>query len=590
MKKKTLFNRIFTSIAAIVLLSLVALTAYASHVFHQFYLRQTEDDLKARAHLAAEIFHDRLSAGNTDSIDFDCKKLGARDPMRITVILNTGEVIGDSEQNPDQMDDHGNRPEVLEALREETGSAIRFSDTLQRDMMYVAIAVRGEGQPVGLVRTSVSLSFIDQVLAGLYHKIVIVGLLAALLAGAVSVAVSRHISCPLQELREGAERFARGNLERKLPLSSFQEISELAGSMNDMAAQLNERIRTEVEQRNQLEAVLSSMVEGVLAVDRDDRIISLNEAAGRLLSIDPEKARGQRLREAVRNPDLQRIIGDTLAGNQPVEDEIEIQQERPVLLRAHGTTLRDAEGRSAGALVVLHDLTRLRRLENVRTDFVANVSHELKTPLTSMKGFAETLLAEGDENPEERKRFLKIIASHTDRLHAIVEDLLSLSQLEEDSAKGEISLQEHNLADILENAVNSRDRIAAAKNISVHLTCADDLKVRANPNLLEQAVVNLLDNAVKYSEVGKSIRIEAEAEGGEVVIRVRDEAGGIEAEHLPRLFERFYRVDKARSRELGGTGLGLSIVKHIAIAHHGRVAVESKLGKGSVFTIHLPAS
>jgi two-component system phosphate regulon sensor histidine kinase PhoR len=330
------------------------------------------------------------------------------------------------------------------------------------------------------------------------------------------------------------------------------------------------------------------MVEGVLAVDREERLISINQAAASLLGIRSTEASGRSIQEVVRNVELQQFIAKTLSETGRVEGEITLRENGERFLQAHGTILRDGSGREIGALVVLNDITRLRRLEGVRREFVANVSHELRTPITSIKGFVETLLDGAMWRPPDAERFLGIVAKQADRLNAIVTDLLTLSRVEQDTEKLSIPLEEHSIREVLKEAVQVCELKGVAKDVTIALTCDEKISARINPPLLEQAVVNLVDNAVKYSDSGKTVRVEGTESGSEVIISVIDEGCGIAKEHLPRLFERFYRVDRARSRELGGTGLGLAIVKHIAKAHGGHVAVESALGKGSTFTIHLP--
>jgi len=314
----------------------------------------------------------------------------------------------------------------------------------------------------------------------------------------------------------------------------------------------------------------------------------MNQAAGQLLEIDPSSVHGRAIQEVVRNIDLLRFVARTLASMWPVEGDIILHNEGERFLQAHGTILRDTQGRGMGALIVLNDVTRLRRLENVRREFVANVVHEIRTPVTSIKGFSETLLDGALEDPKNAKQFLGVIARQTDRLNAIIEDILSLSRIEQEAENAEIVLREERLVDMLQVAIQLCETKAAAENVGINLVCEEDILARINPPLLEQAVVNLIDNAIKYSGQGSVIHIEAARKEAEIIISVRDEGCGIPEEHLPRLFERFYRVDKARSRKLGGTGLGLAIVKHIIQAHGGRVTVDSTLGKGSTFQLHLP--
>jgi two-component system phosphate regulon sensor histidine kinase PhoR len=331
------------------------------------------------------------------------------------------------------------------------------------------------------------------------------------------------------------------------------------------------------------------MVEGVLAVDTEGHVLDLNPAASRLLGLGGSDSRGRTIEEVVRNARLQAFVSRALAAPTTIEDEVVLERpEGDHYLQAHGTALRDGEGQEMGALVVLNDVTRIRQLENVRRDFVANVSHELKTPITSVKGFVETLLDGALDNREEAERFLRIVAKHADRLGVIIEDLLTLSRLEQDARAGRVDLAEASVEGALRAAVEMCEVRATERNVTVTVTCDPQLRADLNLPLFEQAIANLIDNAIKYSPTGGTVEVSAEEAKGELVVCVRDWGCGIAAEHLPRLFERFYRVDKARSRALGGTGLGLAIVKHIVQAHGGTVSVESTPGKGSTFTIRLP--
>ena len=334
------------------------------------------------------------------------------------------------------------------------------------------------------------------------------------------------------------------------------------------------------------------MVESVIAIDLEERVISINKAAARLLEIDRRTAEGKYVQAVVRNVELQKQISKVLTAGESVEEEIVLQdQEGEKLLQTRIVTLFDGKSRSVGALVVMNDVTKLRRLETIRRDFVANVSHELRTPITSIRGYVETLLDGALDNREDSIKFLQIVLRQSDRLNAIIDDLLALSRIEQESRAGEIVLQDGPLCVVLESAVQTCQVEADKAGVQVILDCPENLLVFMNDTLLEQAVVNLLVNAIKYSRQGDTVDLRADmvggSEAGKVAISVRDTGCGIAGEHLPRLFERFYRSDRARSRAVGGTGLGLAIVKHIIQAHGGRIDVQSQEGVGSEFRITL---
>jgi two-component system phosphate regulon sensor histidine kinase PhoR len=456
-------------------------------------------------------------------------------------------------------------------------------------MLYVAVPVYHDGAVVGVVRTAMPLLRMEEALSGVEHRLLWGGVAILLLAAILSFAVSRRISRPLEQIKQGAERFAAGDFSYRLHSLGSVEVGALAETMNQMAAQLEERLQSISKERNQREAVLSSMVEGVLAVDIDGHIISLNKAAAQFFNVfQPETAAGRSIEEVFRNVKLQRFVAEVLEGQETRECELVIQNHQAYCLQARGTNLLGVQNRRIGAVVVFNDVSRLRRLENLRRDFVANVSHELKTPITSIKGFVETLLDGAIKDPVEAERFLRIVAKNADRLNAIIEDLLMLSRLEQGGKEG-MEMQKAGLCGLMNSAVEVCAQRAAEKNITICVECPEDLTAIVNPPLIEQALINLIGNAVKYSADGKNIVVSACTERDGIVLSVKDYGYGIEKEHLERLFERFYRVDKGRSRQEGGTGLGLSIVKHIAQAHGGTVSVQSRFGEGSVFSIFLPA-
>ncbi|MGQ9688710.1 MAG: ATP-binding protein [Desulfobaccales bacterium] len=587
MRFNSFFSQIYLALLLIALLSALALTWVISRSWQQFYLTELAADLESRARLLAVPVGESLARGEPEKLETLCRDVGRDTGTRFTVVLKNGKVVADSLRDARTMENHGDRPEIQAALENKVGSDRRISPTQGYRTMYVAVPVTVQGQIVAVARAALPLEHIRQTLTMVYVRVGLGSLVIILLAAGLSLFLSRRLTRPLDEFRRGAERFARGDLSLKLPRPALRELVSLGETMNHMASQLDERIGTILRQRQEQEAVLASMVEGVIAVDSRSRVISLNRAAADLLGVDPTLATQRPIAEVVENPDLNWFITRSLAAAKPVEGEIILKGDKTRYLQAHGTTLKDTRGKALGVLIVIHDITRLRQLENARRDFVANVSHELKTPITSIKGFVETLLEGALSDPGHAEEFLRIIGRQADRLGAIIDDLLSLSRIEEEAEQGKIHLEGRKLKAILKAAVQACQSRSEAKQIEVELQCPEELRARVNAPLLEQAIINLIDNAVKYSHPGSRVTVAAKMENGQVVVRVTDQGVGIAAEHLPRLFERFYRVDPSRSRTMGGTGLGLAIVKHIAQAHGGKVTVTSSPGQGSVFTIYL---
>jgi two-component system phosphate regulon sensor histidine kinase PhoR len=584
-RPRSFFGQIYLALLLIALLSVVAITWITSRSWRHFYLEELAGDLEARARLASVLVGEKLNQGETAGLDAYCKNLSRLADTRLTVVLKSGRVVGDSLRDIGTMADLSNRPEIQAALAGKVGQDQR--QTAGHDMMYLAVPVMEQGSPVAVVRAALPLGHIRQALSAVYFKVGLGSLGIILLGAGLSLVLSRRLTRPLEEFRRGAERFARGDLSLKLPRPDLVELVSLGETMNHMASQLDERIGTIIRQRQEQEAVLASMVEGVIAVDSRSRVISLNRAAANLLGMDPAFVIQRSINEVVENADLQWFITRSLAASETIEGEINLHGDKPRFLQAHGTTLKDPLGKAFGVLIVVHDVTRLRQLENARRDFVANVSHELKTPITSIKGFVETLLEGAMLDPEHAGEFLRIIGRQADRLGAIIEDLLSLSRIEQEAEQGKVHLVGRKIKTILKAAIQACNTRSEGKKINVSLNCSEDLRARVNGPLLEQALINLIDNAVKYSDPGSLITVEAGQADCQVVIKVRDQGVGIAKEHLPRLFERFYRVDPSRSRKVGGTGLGLAIVKHIAQAHGGKVGVESNPGLGSTFTVFL---
>ncbi len=587
MKARRLVWQLYPTYILLSLFVLFGLGWYISTALRNFHYEQTTADLKARAQLVREQFQGTFDSSERSSIAEQIKCLGQSSGTRITIILKNGVVIADSDEDITKMENHSHRPEIVAALAGDYGQSIRFSRTLGQTLMYVAIPFSSESQVLGTVRTAISISDIDDTLGTIHQRLLLAGFIIVLLAVPVSWWLSRRISRPLEVMTSAAQRFSQGELEKPLSVTGSLETRRLANAMNHMASDLADLIHREVEQRGEIEAILGCMVEGIIAVDNDERVIRMNSATARLFGISVNFQTGRPIHELIRNSELQRFIRRSLNLQEPLEEELTLLDTEKRYLHAQSAPLTGKLNERIGVLIVLHDLTRLRQLESVRRDFVANVSHELKTPITAIRGAVETLLDEDDIDATSQ-RFLDIIFKQSERLNALVEDLLDLSRIEQGVTEGGWELQQGPVKPILESARNACESMISQQNITLQINCPEGIKAKVNQSLLEQAIINLLSNAVKYSPVGSNVIMEATEDVDQVLIHVKDAGPGIAEEHLPRLFERFYRIDLARSRALGGTGLGLAIVKHIALAHQGNVFVDSTVGKGSTFTIALP--
>lgn len=600
MKLKKLVWHIFPANLLVTVGSLLAVLLYSSFALEQFYTNGITTALEERAYLVEEQVSGLVLSDKRDELNALCRRIGRKASTRITVIAPSGIVIADSDENPDLLRDHSNRPEIKNAMAGKLGSQLRFSSSLGVKMLYVAIPLFADGQndTFHVLRMAMPTSAVDQTLQSLRLKVAVSGIIVALLAMLAAIVVSRRISKPLEKMTKRAEQFAREDFSTSLAISSKSslEVGMLAAAMNSMAQKLQERFSTIVRQRNELQTILTRMVDAILVIDNDKCVTTINTAAARLLEIPIEKAMGRSTQEIMRNIDIERLVDITLAGTEAVSEEIILNRGgEKLFLQYSGVRLQDDNQHPFGAVVALNNVTHLRRLENIRREFVANVSHELMTPLTSIKGYSETILDGVLDDKEQTEKFLKIIIRQADRLQAIVNDLLDLSRIEKEVEYSEIQPVPTKVKMVLDESIQVCHLKAAEKDMTIEIDCPDDLIAPMDAQLMEQAIVNLLVNAIKYSEPSRRIEIKAglravENDAEMVAITVQDFGAGIGKEHLHRLFERFYRSDKDRSQKLGGTGLGLAIVKHIVQAHHGRVDVESEIGKGTIFTVLIPLS
>lgn len=592
MREPKLIWQLFLINILILVGAMLAVVWYGTHSLKIFYVEQMITNLETQSYLIKPQVELLLVKENFHTLKDFCYQARERVSTRITVIDLEGKVLCDSDRVPANMENHADRPEIMEAYKGKVGVSQRYSRTTRQNMLYVAIPVIKDRRTLGVLRTSIPLTAINNKLRQLFARMALGIFGVTILAAAITLIVSRKITHPLEHMKRQSLRYAAGDFSQKISVTGSEEIVSLAQAMNKMAGQLDERMRAVLGKRNELETVLAGMVEGVIAVDPDDRILYMNKSAMDQLDIERKSIQGSSFLEIVRNIDLLRFIQLTTSKDEPSEKTIVLNQDKSdeKILQVHGAQLFDAKKKRLGALIVINDVTKLLRLENLRRDFVANVSHELKTPITSIKGYVETLLDESGELPQHVQDFLTIISKQTNRLQAIVEDLLSLAKIEEKSDKEEIVLERGSTKNILQNAIEACSVKAAERNIQLTLEAGDHIYAPINGPLLEQAVINLLDNAIKYSKPSGTVLINAIEHDNDIQISIKDNGIGIEQQYLERLFERFYVVDKSRSRESGGTGLGLAIVKHIIHAHEGRITVESELNKGSAFTIHLPKS
>ncbi|NDC63401.1 MAG: sensor histidine kinase [Planctomycetia bacterium] len=541
-------------------------------------------------------------AGGVDAAGFAAAAAEVARTARVGVNLidEHGDIVGDVPPPPDpagQRPTFGRWPDARDRLLEDAlagrkAESSRYDSSTGRRLLAVAVPLGPPGRPVAVLRAVADTTEADVELSRSQRSMLVGYLCLTLATIAGGYGLAKRITRPVKELSQAAAKLASGDVDAAIPMPELAELSELARAVHVLREQLVERGLTIGRQGTQQEAVLGSMIEGVLAIDARQRIVSINRAAADLLGLAPQSAILRPLQEAVRNPDLRRFALRAIDCREPVEDDLLLRGAGERTIRVRGTALRDPSG-EGGAVIVLNDVTDIQRLESVRRDFVANVSHELRTPIASIKGFVETLLDGAAEDPADSRRFLDIVARQADRLESIVEDLLALSRIEQSEEAGNLPLEPARIADVLSAVIAECRPRADERSIRLEVACDGEMVAEVNAPLLEQAAINLIDNAVKYSAPGRTVWISAEQDGADggppaMTIAVRDEGCGIESEHLPRLFERFYRVDPARSRKLGGTGLGLSIVKHIVQAHGGTIGVESEPGVGSRFTIRLP--
>ncbi|GMV14189.1 MAG: PAS domain-containing protein [Polyangiaceae bacterium] len=576
--------KLFLLSLGLIIASVIASYAYLRGALEDALLQSVRTDLHVRVKLIARELSD-APADSPEEWQLLAQDLGKRAEARVTLIDLEGKVFGDSDvtwAELPRVENHRGRAEVDAALAGRTGESVRHSTTVRQRMLYMAEPFQRDGKPGGVARVALSLARVDGAVADLRRLALIAALLAIAVAVVLSSAAAQLVWRDARSLTEAARRMAAGDLATRTRRSGTDELGELGRALDALASSLSSTLSELRSERDRVSGILSGMQEGVLLLDRDGRVALVNPALCEMLLL-PSDAQGKTPLEVIRHAQLKSLLDDVIESDEPHSRDIEVGGIKPRRLLVRAAPLAGEQG---GTLAVFVDVTDMRRLETMRRDFVANVSHELRTPVTAIRSAAETLDTALEKDPEAARRFVEIIDRNAERLRELVEDLLDLSRIESQTYKlGFASLELGSVASHVidlfrERADKKRIRLLADLPAALPKVCVD-------PKALDHVLTNLIDNAVKYCPNGSTVSLRASEEGDLVRVSVSDDGPGIEPRHLPRLFERFYRVDAGRSRELGGTGLGLSIVKHLVEAMGGSVRVESTLGSGTQFSFTL---
>ena len=572
--KRSFFSKIFIGYLLIILALSSLILVLSLKTIREFYRDTLTDHLKALGYTLNPEVADLLDTGRTNQLDGFIKNLGTKIHTRVTIIDKDGTILADSDENPKSMENHSHRPEVVEALQGKTGKSIRFSSTANRDMLFVAVPIEKDGKTTGVIRTSLFLKDIDNLLTKLNYHVAWVSLVIVLIALLGAFLISNSVVRPIRHLTLAAKKVASGDFSVRVFLKTKNELRVLADSFNRMNEEMEKMFLELGQQKEDLKSIIDSLQEGLLVLDKQGKVIRSNESFRKI--IGNQAVEGKFYWEIMRNPRLSELLKKAGTEKTNFVEELKLGDR---IFMCSVTLLKGGEE----IVSIFHDITEIKDIEKIKKDFVINVSHELRTPLTAIKGYAETLRKEVDTAPG--KKYLETVERNTDRLINIVNDLLQLSNLEE---KAVLELENIDLGGFLENTIRIFDQRLKDKQLSLVIDVKENLpSIKADRFKLEQMLLNLLDNAVKYTDRGE-ITVSMDVHGKRMHIQVRDTGIGIPKDDIPRIFERFYVVDKSRSRRSGGTGLGLSIVKHIVLLHNGTINIESTLGKGTLVTVTLP--
>lgn len=577
---------IFITYMIIVLISLSITGFVTVKSVEKYFIKNTEDTLITHANVLRGILAPEFKAQQIPStaINEKIRKLSNDIEARITLVDLNGQVIADTERSPDELENHGNRPEIEMAYRGKIGKSIRYSSSMGTEMMYIAVPVINDGSISAVLRLALPLSQMGRLSKYIWGVILSSNLTGLIIAFIMSTIFSRRITKPIEEVAQAAKGIAQGNYDMKIPVTATGEIKVLAESFNHMAENLYKTISELKEGKDKTEAVLGSMTESLVAVDDKCRIIMVNSAAEKLFKIKREKVLGRHLLEMLRNRELYDLVKDVVKNKKYMSQELKIITSEEKIFYINIVPI--SEEKSSGAVAILRDITDLRKLEKVRTEFVANVSHELKTPLTSIAGFVETLLDGAYKSQDHCLYFLNIIKLETDRMTRLINELLYFSRIE---AGISFKKTHVDLIEVVMKALSVLQTAIKEKRHKVNLDLPDTIKpILSDEDSLLQIVINLLDNAIKYTPDEGKIHIALAETHDEVIITIADNGVGIAENELDRIFERFYRVDRARGGKIRGTGLGLAMVKHLVKGLGGKITVDSELGKGTTFRIFIP--
>jgi two-component system phosphate regulon sensor histidine kinase PhoR len=571
-------------------IALVALMVLVGPALRERALQENRETLLVKAALMAHVVDGALAAGASPAeIDALVDEAG-REPggSRFTIVAPDGRVLGDSAVSGEalaHLENHLRRPEIQDAMASGRGTAVRRSATVGDDLVYAAVIIRGHGGVLGFSRVARPLRGVESDVAQLRSSIVLALLIAFGITALLSLAVSSTVAGPLRAVMDSARRFAAGDLSARSRVARTDEIGELARILNHSADQLQDRLTEIARERARTDAILSAMEDGLLAVDHRGSVLIANDILARSLGL--REFAGRHYLEVIRQRDVTELIEDVLRSGERRTDEVALPHLRKVYALA-AVPFPGIEGAPHGAVLTFHDVTERRRVDQVRRDFVANASHELRTPLTSIRGFVEALEDGAMDDPATGQRFLGKIRTHADRMAALVADLLELSRLE--AGQRPMESAPMSAIEVAAEVVTSLSQLAREHEVTVDAVDQGAPPVMSDADAVRRILENLVENAIKYTGRGGRVRVVSRpGRDGGAAVEVSDNGPGIAPEHLPRIFERFYRVDKARSREIGGTGLGLAIVRHLTESLSGRVSVDSAPGRGTRFVLELPA-